>query len=479
MSASLPLSELTAESPPSTIAASIIHYLTSLAYVDEPPVAHAIVFHDGFFWLYSPTGWRRFSPHQLVSWVIRLTLSHSLSFTPRVLTDVVRCMEAMTELDPSLQPPCWRGHAVPLTNPDFTISTPSSLIELSPTRPLSESLYARDPAYFDPITIPLDPSLSATCPRWLSFLSEISSDPAFHTSLQQFFGYCLLPTNSVERILFLHGCARSGKSTILEILRDLLGHQNCSATTLSALGSQFGRQTLLNRRLITLSEAHAKMADASASSNVLKQIVGRDRVFVDIKRSAPIDTFLPSKIAIVSNDLPHFDDANRGITSKLIILPFSRSFEGREDATLRDTLRAELPGIFTWALQGALSVVSAISTSTTHTLFPPVPASADISETIAVSSNPVRAFASDCLVPSPHSRVKVRDLYACYVTWCEANCIEPCALTGFGKLLAREMVGSSCKMTGGIAARSGVSIRRPTIPLTPATPGAESGTLPS
>jgi putative DNA primase/helicase len=61
---------------------------------------------------------------------------------------------------------------------------------------------------------------------------------------------------------------------------------------------------------------------------------------------------LRARFTIMVNEMPKLPDASRGIGRRVRIVPFHQSYEGREDRTLREKLRRELPGILLWALEG-------------------------------------------------------------------------------------------------------------------------------
>lgn len=457
-----------------------------------PPIR----FYQGFFWFFrlqAPSGWCRLTRDNAFSMIVRFLASHGTDLPDHRINEVLNRLRGLCEIPLSVEAPCFFDSSQPA---DMCVSFSNINYDLR-SEPLepdlhdlsqpdfvpddSSPIFSKTPMFFSPVSMPVPYDPTATCPRWLSFLAEVSaSDPLWISNLQQFFGYCLLPNHSVEKALFLQGVTRSGKTTIVEILRALLGPENCTAVTFRSLGERFAGTTLLSRRLITISEANiARGPDASSATNALKQIIGRDPFYVEMKNRDPFPAIIPAKVIIVSNDLPYFDDANRGLSSKLIVLPFTRSFEDDADPLLRQILLDELPGIAQWALSGARPVRDAILTRTAHSLFPPLPSAQAILTQIHESGNPVRAFSQEMLVPSPSSSVSVAALHTAYEAWRERTGAPELSLAVFGRHLTRESVGTYHRATGGRAVRKGIAFR----PLSPAiarsTPGLESATLQS
>jgi putative DNA primase/helicase len=66
-------------------------------------------------------------------------------------------------------------------------------------------------------------------------------------------------------------------------------------------------------------------------------------------------TFDPQcKLWVGLNHLPHITGDDMGIWRRVLYIPFTVSFEGRQDKRLEEKLRAELPGILTWCVRGCL-----------------------------------------------------------------------------------------------------------------------------
>jgi len=81
-------------------------------------------------------------------------------------------------------------------------------------------------------------------------------------------------------------------------------------------------------------------------------ISGEDKITVDKKYADPFTVKLPTRLVIMSNDLPRFKDTSGALAHRMIILPLAVSFLGREDPTIGARLLRERPGILTWAVAG-------------------------------------------------------------------------------------------------------------------------------
>lgn len=62
------------------------------------------------------------------------------------------------------------------------------------------------------------------CPRWLKFLDDIAKgDDELVSFIQRIMGYCLTGDTREHALFFLHGSGANGKSTLLNVLTQILG----------------------------------------------------------------------------------------------------------------------------------------------------------------------------------------------------------------------------------------------------------------
>jgi len=100
------------------------------------------------------------------------------------------------------------------------------LLPFSPERAFTFKL----PVAYDPL---------AKCDTWIKFVNEVTECPEDVLILQEFFGYCLLRDYPFAKLLLLIGAGRNGKSTLLRMLTEMLGEDNCSNVPLQKLSENF------------------------------------------------------------------------------------------------------------------------------------------------------------------------------------------------------------------------------------------------
>src|SRR5262249_36344711 len=121
---------------------------------------------------------------------------------------------------------------------------------------------------------------------WLEKPGEwFSGDAASIAGLQEWMGYLLTADTSLHKILFVVGSKRSGKGTIINTVTELAGAANVAATNFVSLGSNFGLQPLVGKRIAVMPDARlACRADQLAAlTERLLSISGEDAQTVNRK----------------------------------------------------------------------------------------------------------------------------------------------------------------------------------------------------
>ncbi len=276
--------------------------------------------------------------------------------TGRLVSDVLQALASLALLPGASEPPCWLTTPEPAKPQDILAARNGLLVLSALVRGEASPLLPSTPAFFCRNAVGYDFQAEAPRPtRWLDFLGEaMPNDQDAIDALQEWFGYCLTPDTSQQKILLVVGPRRSGKGTISRVLKALIGPGNVCAPTLSSLATNFGLWPLLGKTLALISDA--RLGQRSGSSATIEErllsISGEDPITVDRKHREPLTGQLPIRFAILTNELPRFEDSSGAMAGRLLLLPMHVSFFGREDVDLTNKLLAELPSILLWAIEG-------------------------------------------------------------------------------------------------------------------------------
>jgi len=364
---------------------------------------------------------------------------HVTTGTTSNLLDQVR---AASLVPGYVEPNTWLGNPPLMCNTPFPTAdllvTRKQIIHLPSFVGAREHAVKNTPAFYATAALPFELDPNAPPPTlWLQFLDQVlPDDPQSQELIAQWFGYCLTRSTAKQKILFLKGATRSGKGVILRVLRALVGEHNAAGPTLSSLTTNFGLWALLGKSVATISDARLSgRVDQAIITERLLSISGEDTLTIDRKNLEPVTAKLDCRIVIASNELPKLNDASGALVGRLLVIPFTESFLGREDDGLTTRLLSELPSILLWAIGGwkRLQEVGRFVQSDS--------ALEELND-LADLSSPVRAFVKDCCEVGPGHETPIPDLFAAWKVWCEKkNREHPGTEQVFGRDLGAAMPG--------------------------------------
>jgi putative DNA primase/helicase len=276
---------------------------------------------------------------------------------------------------------------------------------------------------------------SARPSRWLALLDELWPDDLESQGLlQEVVGLFLTTDSSFQRLFLLVGPPRSGKGTIVRVIRGLVGENNVAAPTLASLATPFGLQPLIDRPVAVIGDARlSARTDPSVVVERLLSISGEDSITIDRKYKPAWTGNLTTRFLIVSNELPRLPDASAAVIGRLVVLETRRSFYGREDRELIGKLLDERSGILLWALEGLDRLLQR------GHFIQPASSKQLIGELFDLSS-PISAFLRERCDVHPSFTVAAADLFTAWRSWCtETNIIGAGTIQMFGKNLRAAM----------------------------------------
>lgn len=279
-------------------------------------------------------------------------------------------------------------------------------------------LLPHDPRFFSFTTLEFDYNPEAMCPTFQRFLDDIwEDDKELQESLRLWMGYLLIGTAKFQKFAMLKGESRGGKGTISRVMERLVGERNRAGGEISTFATDFGMEQLVGKRLAIFPEV-----DRSDSKHLniaverIKMITGCDTVSINRKNREYLSTKLPVKIVLTCNEIPQFPNARNSFTNRMLVFPFVKTFEGREDPDLDEKLRRELPGIFNWALEGARRLLAGGFLSASES-------SQTAKKEIELQLSQTLYFISDCITVTgmPHNRATNNEIWEAYLTWSREN----------------------------------------------------------
>lgn len=321
------------------------------------------------------------------------------------------------------------------------LNTPGGVIDLR-----SGGISPYDPMTYLTKMTAVEYSENADCPRWLAFLDDIfRKDKDLIRYVQKAVGYSLTGSTTEQCAFFLYGTGRNGKSTFIDIIRDIFGDYaaNIQPETImvrsnqsTAINSDIAR--LKGARLVTSVEPNEGVR---INEGLLKQLTGDDTVTARKLYGDEFEFKPEFKLWMATNHKPVIRGTDTGIWRRIHMIPFTVQIpEEKIDRRLKYKLSAELTGIFRWAVEGCLLWQK-------EGLKMPRAVLEEVRE-YRREMDVISAFVEDKCTVGKGLSVKSSQLFAAYLNWAEQNNEYRMSSTKFGMELAKRF--EKVRTRGGI-----------------------------
>ena len=247
---------------------------------------------------------------------------------------------------------------------DMLLAVPNGVVDLTSGR-----LLEPDPALLitKAATVPFDPD--AKCPTFERFLVEVMKERQdLVDTLLRALGYSLTGSTKEQKFFLLYGeRGRNGKSTLMDVLHELLGDELCFTirkkllTDSDADSNRFAKAQLEGRRVVYANETKK---GARFDMEFVKDFTGGGRMEAERKGKDGYQFRMRAKLWYAVNSLPGAD-FDPSFKDRIVPIPFEQSFYAEDsenyqegdlppDKDLPAKLTAELPGILALLVKGCL-----------------------------------------------------------------------------------------------------------------------------
>ena len=270
---------------------------------------------------------------------------------------------------------------------------------------------------------------------WLNFLDQLLS-PMDIMTLQEYMGYCLIPTTKAQKMLLIIGSGGEGKSRIGVVMKGILGNNLSLGSIAKIEQSPFARADL--EHLLVMVDDDMQM-EALSSTNYLKSIITAE-LPMDLERKGEqsYQGLLTVRFLAFGNGaLRALHDRSHGFFRRQIILKtLPRDPDRIDDPDLSQKLLAQKDAIFMWCLAGLLRLRN---NNFVFTLSDE--AMSNLCKAEAESNNIPEFMASTGYIEFRWgASTTSRQLYAAYENWCRDNAIHPLAQRTFSGYLREHLL---------------------------------------
>lgn len=280
---------------------------------------------------------------------------------------------------------------------------------------------------------------AADCPTFKAYVAELLHEEDIPT-LQEYMGYCLIPSTRGQGALFIKGEGGEGKSILSRLMCDLFG-RSAVVENLSKLESnRFTLATLENAMLFVDDDLNTELLKETGT--IKKIVTATTPMQVERKGKQAHSAYLYARLFCLGNThIGAAFDHSDGFYRRLILLTCKpiRADRGN-DIFLRDKIVEEMPGIFNWMLEGLQRLIRNKFKFTRSER-----AEQELKDK-QLDDNPVLRFVTESgwLTAAEGREVTSRRLLAAFRAWCELNAItEPAERT-----IMIEMKQALAKMAG-------------------------------
>lgn len=273
--------------------------------------------------------------------------------------------------------------------------------------------------YFITKFSPVEFTDNADCALWQKFLDDIfGGDKELIRYIQKAVGYSMTGDTSEQCVFFLYGTGRNGKSTFLDVLREIFGDyvSNIQPETImvknsmgNGINSDIAR--LKGARMVTTVEPNEGVR---LNEGLIKQLTGDDAVTARKLYGNEFEFKPEFKLWMATNHKPIIRGTDDGIWRRIHMIPFTVQIPvDKVDRQLKSKLEREYPAILRWAVEGCLLWQREGLKQPRAVL--------DMTREYRREMDVISGFLDDRCEVGEGFSAKSSELYAAYSAWCEAN----------------------------------------------------------
>lgn len=281
---------------------------------------------------------------------------------------------------------------------------------------------------------PVNYDKAAKCDVYDAFLSRIQPNQTMRRFLHQWAGLSLTGDTSEQKLAFLYGKGRNGKSTLVDIWSTVAGDygETVPIETFLDHGKSRGAgqatpdlAILPGVRMLRTSEPEkgSKLAES-----LIKLVTGGEPIQARHLNRDFFKFYPRFKLTMSGNYRPQIGGTDEGIWRRMRLVPFAISIPKEEvDIHLADKLRKEASGILNRMLDGLRDWCD-------HGLIEPDEV-ADATAQYRSDSDPLGRFLQVCVEASAGARVQSSVMHELFDAWCKASGEKTWSPRGLGLAL--------------------------------------------
>lgn len=253
--------------------------------------------------------------------------------------------------------------------------------------------------------------------KFLDYLKTVYYEDDQRT-IQQYCGYCLLPTTILQKALLIIGDGGEGKSVLGAVLNGIFGESNCYNDSISVLQKNFGIANIENKLLFIDDDlSENALTNARTFKNLVtnKTTIAAEKKFIQDNQFKSYARFL-----IFGNfTLQSLYDISEGFSRRQLVLQAKPKDRNRIDNPFidREIIETESEGVAKWLVDGLNELIKRsfkiyVSERTQEK-----------SEELKKQQDSVLCFLEECdsFIIKPGLQIHSYTLYQFYQDFCDDN----------------------------------------------------------
>lgn len=265
------------------------------------------------------------------------------------------------------------------------------------------------------------------------YLNFSVPDPEDREMLLQYIGLCCTMDTSQQKMLILCGSGGTGKSTLINLVQEIVGYKNTSNVALSDLEQRFSSISLMGKTLNSCADLEI---DALEQTCTIKKLIGEDAIKGEYKGKDCISFKNYSKLLFSTNELPLVkNEKTNGFYRRLLVLTMNQQPK-KKNTNLSLQLQKQLPYLLHLSMQALMRMYQNGTILNSQN-------SLNAIEQLNKDSDTVEAFIKDKCVKKEDARGERTELYEVYNKYCEAEERQSHTKNRFYKALRSKGFGES------------------------------------
>lgn len=226
------------------------------------------------------------------------------SLTDNRKNEVIKHMDSKLSLNPVL-----------MNQDSYLINFKNGILDIE-----TMQFHPHSPDFYGTIQLNVDYNPNAYNETADEFFTKATrKDKEVEQLLFEAIGYSFLKTIELAKVFILTGSGRNGKSTFLDLIREIVGLDNATTIDFRELSSDFGTAGLADK-LVSLAGdiSNERITDA----DIFKKVASGDLIRVNEKYKAKYDIVPITTLFFSANEIPKSADTTYAFYRRLVIVPF-------------------------------------------------------------------------------------------------------------------------------------------------------------